>query len=189
MIIRDPLTGTGARVNGEGRMEVESVILSAERHANQHEGRAYNAVFATAPTTAGDCFFYLKNQDDIDLVLEGIYYQASAAEEILIKIGDTGTAVKTDGEDIVPANLNAGSGNVADVLCYSETGDGGSDITGISGGVTIDKIYITAAADNQYYNFEQDVILPKNKTFTMYAVGGDVNIRGTVVFNFHNGNI
>jgi len=73
----------------------------------------------------------------------------------------------------------------ADVLCYSNTADGAVDITGLSGGSTFQKIWLTAASDTQMFNFEQDIIIPKNNVFTIYCVGGDTLIRGTVVFNFH----
>jgi hypothetical protein len=152
---------------------------------NHNLGNAYNALFAVNPDGADDCIFYLKNQDNIDLVVEGLWIMSSAAEEIYLKIGDTGTAVKTNGADITPVNLNAGSGKTADVLCYSNTADGAVDITGLSGGSTFEKIWLTASADTQLFNFEQDIIIPKNQTFTIYCVGGDTLLRGTVIFNFH----
>ncbi len=131
------------------------------------------------------CIFYLKNLDNDDLVIEGIWIQTSAAEEIYFKIGDQGTAIKTEGADITPVNLNSGAGATADVLCYSNTGDGAVDITGLSNGATFQKFWFTAASDTKHLNFEQDVIITKNQTFTIYCVGGDTLLRGTLVFNFH----
>jgi len=119
------------------------------------------------------------------MILEGVWLESSAAEEVYLKIGDIGVAVKTNGADITPVNLNAGSGKTADVTCYSNTADGAVDITGLSGGGTFQKIWIAAAGDTHYFNFEQDIIIPKNKTFSIYCVDGDTLIRGTVVFFFH----
>ena len=147
-------------------------------------GDAYHVLFGVNPDGANDCFFYLKNDSDSQyLVIEGFWYTASAAEEVNVYIAQTGTAVKTNGSDLTPVNLNASSGKAADVTCYGETADAAVDITGLSGGRNIDKLWITALADNKFFNFEQDVVLDKNDTFSLYAVGGDVLIRGNVVFH------
>jgi len=189
MIIEDG-TGRGhsAQINDENMVMTASVVSTNEHHINHKHGEAYNALFAVNPDGADDCIFYIKNQDDTDMCVEGIWLQTSAAEEVYFKIGDTGTAVKTNGADITPVNLNAGSGKTADILCYSNTLDGAVDITGLSGGNTFQKFWLTNA-DTQLFNFEQDIIVPKNQTFTIYCVGGDTLIRGTVIFNFHDATI
>jgi len=185
MIIEDGKgQGYSASVNEENRMTTQSVAVSNEHHVNHKHGLCYNANFAVNPDGADDCIFYIKNQDELDLVIKGIWIQTSAAEEIYTKIGDLGTAIKTNGADITPVNLNAGSGKTADVLCYSNTADGAVDITGIDGGGTTLKLWLTNT-ESKWYNFNQDIIIPKNQTFTIYCVGGDTNLRGTVVFNFH----
>ena len=99
-------------------------------------------------------------------MIEGVWWQTSAAEEVYYKLGDAGTAVKTNGADITPANLNAGSGKVADVTCYSNTADGAVDITGITGGTTVQKLWLTNT-DSQSFNCDQDIIVPKNQVFSI----------------------
>jgi len=186
MIIEDGLgTGKTAGINEENRLITSSISASVEHHVNHHAETAFNALFAVNPDGADDCIFYLKNEDDTDLIIESVWWQTSAAEEVYYKIGDTGTAVKTSGADITPVNLNAGSGKTADVLCYSNTADGAVDITGISGGSTVQKLWLTSAESN-LFNCDQDLIIPKNQTFAIYCVGGDTLLRGTVVFNFHS---
>jgi len=177
-------TGYQAEVDGEHKLEVSAVSRTAEHHANHDHGDAYSAIFAVNPDGANDCIFYLKNNDDLDLIIEGVTWQTSGAEEVYYKLNDVGTAVKTNGADIVPVNLNAGSGNAANVTCYSNVADGAVDITGLSGGSTIESLYLTSATSG-YINAEQDIIVPKNKTFSIYCVGGDTLLRGTVMFYFH----
>lgn len=177
-------TGKTAAVSNENKLEVIAVTETLEHHVNENEGTSYNALFAVNPDGADDCIFYLKNLSDQDLIIGGVWWQTSAAEEVYYKLGDIGTAVKTNGADITPVNLNAGSGKAADVLCYSNTADGAVDITGISNGTTIQKLWLTSA-ETKMFNCEQDLIVPKNKTFTIYASGGDTLLRGTVVFLFH----
>jgi len=181
-------TGTSytAGVTDEFKLEADCISSSIEHHANQEHGDAYAVDFAVNPDAAGDCFLYLKNNSEKDMVVEGVWLSMSGADEVQCKIGDTGTAVKTNGADVTPVNLNAGSGSVADCLCYSETADGAVDITGLSGGSTFQTLHVVAAADSKYFNFEADVVIPKNSTLTLYAVGGDVLIRGSVIMFFHD---
>ncbi len=182
--------GTGksydAGVNEENRILAACVSASIEHHINHHNGESYNVDFAVNPDAADDCFFYLKNDSNKnqDIILEGLWIQTSAAEEIELRIDEVGIAVKTNGADLTPQNLNGGSGNIADITCYGETADGAVDITGLSGGRQIQKLWLTDAK-SVFFNFEQDVIITPNQTFSMYAVGGDTLLRGTVVFNFH----
>jgi len=182
--INDP-NGMPAHVNEMGHLETEAITHSAEHYANNIAQEAYQVPFAVNPDGAGDCIFYLKNEADEVLNIEGFSYTSSAAEEIYIEIANTGTAVLTNGTAQTPANCNAGSGNQADCVCWTETADGAVDITGLTGGREIERLWITAAADKTFHNFECDVILPKNSIFTIWCVGGDTNIRGTVVFYYH----
>jgi len=183
-IQRDPLTQEGQRVNNEGRALTSTVTVSAERHANQIEKEAYNALFAVNPAGADDCIFYLRNNSDDDLVIEGVWWQTSGAEEVYYKLGVTGTVILTAGAAITPANLNAGSGNIADVTCYSNVADAAVDLTGIAGGITVQKLWLTSAK-SELFNCDQDIIVRKNQTFAIYCVDGDTLLRGTVVFNMH----
>lgn len=190
MFIEDG-TGTGnrVRVDNENRLVTKTVSVSLEHHINEDEGKAYNALFAVNPDGDDDCIFYLKNNDNDNLIIEGVWLSVSGAEEVYYKIGEVGTAVKTNGADIIPANMNAGSGKTANVICYSNISDGAVDITGLSGGSIIQKLWLTSASDTKFFNSETDIIIPKNKSFSIYCVGGDVLIRGTVVFVFHDVNL
>lgn len=183
--IRDPQTGQGARVDEEGHLHTNAVAVTSGQHTNQVEAEAYAVPFAVNPDGAGDVFFYLKNNDDVDIVLENLDYLSSAAEEIYIKIAVVGTAVATNGSTLVPANVNAGSGKAANVTCIGGLADEAVDITGLSGGREIDRIWITALADNKRFEFPSGVILPKNQSVSIYCVGGDTLIRGTLHFHFH----
>jgi len=175
-----------AGVTEEKRLMAACISASVEHHANHYLEEAYNVLFAVNPDGADDCFFYLLNDSNknTEIIIEGVWFQTSAAEEVEIYIGQTGTAVKTNGADLTPQNLNSGSGNIADVTCYGETADGAVDITGLTGGRLIEKLWLTDAK-SVFFNFEQDAIISPNQTFSMYAVGGDTLLRGTVVFNYH----
>ena len=186
MIIEDGVgSGKSAKVNNSNMIAVSAISMSVEHYINHDLGLAFNVLFAVNPDGAGDCIFYLKNTDDMDLVISGIWWQTSAAEEVYYKLGDIGTPVLTNGSAIIPVNLNAGSGKIASVLCYSNTADGAVDITGLSGGTTIQQLWLTNAA-SEYFDLQSDIVLPKNTVFTIYCVGGDTNLRGTVAVGFHS---
>jgi len=179
------ISGHGpADVNSEHRILIAGVASTIVHHVNHHSGQAYNAVFAVNPDGADDCIFYIKNNSDVDMIVDGVWWQTSAAEEVYYKVGDTGTAVATNGAEITPVAPNSIL-HVADCLCYSNVGDGAVDITDISGGSTFQKLWLTSA-ESKFFNCSQDIIIKKNATFTIYCVGGDTMLRGTVVFNFHS---
>ena len=178
--------GQPANVNEMGHLETEAITHSAEHYANEVAEQAYQIPFAVNPAGAGDCIFYIKNNSESNLFIEGFSYTSSAAEEIYVEIANTGTAVLTSGAALTPNNCNAGSGKTTDVTCWSNIGDGAVDITGLVTGREVERIWITAAADNKYHNFVLDIVIPKNKAFTIWCVGGDTNIRGTVFFYYHS---
>ena len=177
--------GQAANVTPEGQLETKAITHSAEHYSNHVVKQAYQVPFAVNPAGADDCIFYLINNDEHDLFVEGFSYASSAAEEIYVEIANTGTAVLAAGTAQTPANCNAGSGNQADAVCWSGTADEAVDITGLTNGREIERLWIIAAADKKFHNFEMDVIIPKNKIFSIWCVGGDTNIRGTVDFYFH----
>jgi len=83
MLIEDGLgTGKIAGISSENRLLTESVSSSVEHHINHHNGESYNALFAVNPDGADDCIFYLKNQDNTDLIIESVWWQTSAADEV-----------------------------------------------------------------------------------------------------------
>jgi hypothetical protein len=180
--------GKIAGVTTENRVMADCISSSIEHHVNHRYGEAYNIVFNQSPTAANDCIFYMKNTSDTDLVIEGItlgFKNATAVDlEFYIKLGDTGT--RNSSTDIVPANLNAGSGNIAD-------GDfeKGADLDGgtatLAGGVEVNR-YMFANVQDQistYFNFQQDIILPRNQTLTLWASDADATYYVILHMNYH----
>ena len=163
-------------VSSKNRMLTDCITYSAEHHAN-HEGNAYNMLFEITPTGAGDCFLYLKNSSTTDLIIEGLWLRVASAEQVIMKLGDVGTPL--GGSSVVPANVNAGSNSVA--LGTFQTG---ADITALSGGININKGWVENTA-TAFFNFEQDIIIPENLVYTLYAATGAIALAGTLVFHYH----
>jgi hypothetical protein len=171
--------GTGnaykVKIDKTNRLHVDALVKTAEHQANHSMGKSYAVNFSATPAGAGDCFFYMKNEDDLDIVAEGMSLYLPAAEYVDIVLGDEGTPV--GGGAVTPVNLNGGSGNEA-----TGTFQDGNDITGVSGGSVAYRIYKLASTGSEYINFEQDLILPKNSVFTLYVQTGTTALAGYVDF-------
>jgi len=174
--------GYSVGVNSENRILTESVSASVEHHTNHHEKQAYNVYFEQSPTANDDCIFYMvNNSSDADICIEGIWLDISAACDVYFKINDKGT--RGSATALTPANLNGGSGHTAD-----GTFEKGADLESgtLSGGTEFQRFSVRAAISTTSYNFEQDLILPKNSTMTIYCSASTATVKGTVIFNFHS---
>ena len=182
-------TGHKAAVDNENMLKVHSVSQTVEHHVNEEHGNAYHCVFSQSPPAADDCIFYMiNNSDDHDLVVEGVCLGFKNADgddpEIYLEISNTGT--RNNATALTPTNCNAGSGQAAD-----GTFEKGADLDGgaatLTGGTVIER-YLFANVQNQnstLFNFEQDIILPKNKTLTIWANDAQATYYVTVILNFH----
>jgi len=169
-------SGTSAIVTSEGRLETYSVIEPESLHVNEEEGQTYSAVTSRTPSGAADCFLYIKNNSDEDLIICCMRLWTASAESVQVKLGDTGTA--TSGNTLTPVNRNGGSGNLA-----SATVEDGVDITGLSGGSVVDEVFGSTTMNT--YEWSSGLIVPKNRTASFYAVTGGVALKATVAFYFH----
>ena len=178
-------TGTGrlARVTLDNQLLTRSTTVSAEHYINHHYGLEYNVLFEQAPTAGDDCILYIENGNDSDMVVEGIQLSVGGASEVYVQIDDIGT--RNAATDLTPANLNTGSGNLADG--EFEVGadlDGGAAT--LTGGREIGRYVFRAASDTCGFNFDQDVFLTKNRTMTIWC-DAIVTVNGTVMFHYANG--
>lgn len=176
-------TGYTAGVSNENRLLVSSVTSSLEHHANHKYGEAYNVLFSQYPDAAESCLFYIKNGSETDLCIEGVTLAVTAACEIYIEINNTGTPVTPT--NLTPVNLNSGSGKSA-----AGTFQTGTDLQ-MDTGSEIERYYFSGEKDSSHYNFNQDVILPKNRVLTLWISvanpSADVpTVYGTFIFNYHS---
>ena len=183
-------TGNGhkAGVTEEGHLEVHSITESLERHVNSVEGEAYHLVFNQSPTAADDCIAYISNTSEKNMFIEGISIgvtSCTADDSIYFQINDRGT--RNAATALTPTTCNAGSGHQA-----TGTFERGADLDGgaatLAGGVEIDRyLFVGTDLSSTHYNFEQDIIIPKNNTFTIWVGGSATGTYYlTVVFNYHD---
>ncbi len=189
MLIEDG-TGSGrtAAVNIDNKLEVAAVVATAEHFANHASGLAFNACVEATPIatdpSSGDtrtCIFYMKNGSEVDITIEGIDIRlgGTGEEDVIEVVGRDNEGEPIGGTTVIPANLNLGSGNTAEGVFLK-----GSNITGISGGEILQKIWVTSNGTKSY-NFNQDIILPKNRVLTVYSRNSVAELDVTVSFNYH----
>lgn len=171
-------SGYGQKINEENQAHTYSASFPVQHHVNHDHGKAYNLLVSKTPTATGDCFVYIKNTDDDDLVITDMKFLAATDEIVQVKLSDIGTPV--GGTDTTPANKNAGSAQVA-----SGTFQTGVNITGLSGGITTDEFQIDGGTGTKYHRWLAGLIVPKNKTATFYAVTGGIALRGSISFYIH----
>ena len=172
--------GYGAKVNVENQLHTSSITFDIAHHVNHDHGECYTMLISKTPTAAADCFAYIKNTSDDDLIVCCVKFAATTTDEIIqVKLGDIGTPV--GGTAVTPGNRNAGSGEVAD-----GTFEEGVDITGLSGGTAIDEYNIDAGTGSKIIPVTGGFIVPKNKVLSLYAVTGGIAIRGGITFYYHS---
>ena len=180
MIIND---GTGGRyaaeVDSDNHLHTLATTQTLEHWLAHNFGEVYNIGFTVTPTGAGDCFFYIKNNDSRDMNIYTVVLAAASDEYLYSYVNQEGTPSGTT--VVTPANVNAGSTNVADATAYY-----GVDITGMSGGTTVYSAFIKGGESSRIFPITSGVIVPQNKTFTAYVATGGIQMYIGVVINFHD---
>ncbi len=173
--------GTALIITDEGYAKTRAICVSENLHANKDEKEVYSSLVDVTTATTDDDFFYLKNNSEKDLIItkiEGWCDDANQEIKVLIGATDAGTDA---GDAIVPGNLNAGSGNVAEVDCTQDATD-----LAITGGYVVRLLkFPTTALEREDFHFEEGIILPKNQRLHMQAaLAGLINLN--IFFYFHD---
>ena len=164
--------GVSADVNEDAQLLVRSVRETEESFANKN-GNSYSVLVDVTSATTDDDFFYLKNKDDMDLVvyhIEGWCDDANQEIKVLIGATDAGTDA---GDALTPVNMNAGSGNLADIDCTQDATD-----LAITGGSTVTLLkFPVTALELASWDFSSGIIVPKNRRLHMEAaLAGLINL-------------
>ena len=178
LIIEGAGNSKQAGVTDENRLKASALTFSQEHHTNHHEGECYSFGVSATPASTGDCFLYIKNTNDIDMVISEFMLRAASDETVSFKIGDTGTPI--GGTTGTPVNRNAGSGNIADVTALY-----GVDITGLSGGNAVMAMFLKGGETSVRIEPLSGFIIPKNKVFTGYASTGGIAVMIGMGISFH----
>lgn len=149
--IRDPSTGMGAAVDGDGNLRVASKTSPYLHWYAEHKEQGYIANFANVSfltANANERVAHIKNDSSSHLL---------TIDEIRCQVADPGAAIPLyttyvdlvtgltfsaigEGSAVVPVNLNLGSGNDADCTAYQE------NITVAGTAVQLDKVVVASEA-------------------------------------------
>ena len=174
-------------VDDENYLLTSCITQSEEHHANVNHQTCYNMTFQIANVSGlSNPFLYIKNNYNYNLMFEGLTIWSNFPNDgdnhqyVEVTIEDTGTAL--GGSSGTPVNLNAGSGKEADVTCRY-----GNQVTGITKGRILERLYVASGGSSKSFNFDQDIILPKNNTLCLYSNPGasGLKLEGTLDFYFH----
>jgi len=177
--LNDP-DGPAARVS-EGMLKSLCVSESLEGHTNRHHQQAYTWQFSNDPAANDDCIFYIKNNDELPLILEGLNLFITGACEVYVKIRGAGTTAA--GTVVTGVCVNGGGADDSDVTClHAEDVEAGGTF---AGAVEFDRFKYAAAVDSYDLNFPMDVTLPKNAVFSLWVDTAGVVITGTLYGFFH----
>ena len=179
--VNDP-DGTPAKVNTEERLTVAAISEPEELHVNDDDKEAYKILVDVTSATTDDDFFYLQNTRSskklIITRIEGWCDDANQEIKILLGATDAGTNA---GDVIIPANLNAGSGNTATVVCTSDATD-----LAITGGTVVELLkFPTTALERAVFVYPEGIIIPTNQRLHMEAaLAGLINLN--ITFYYHD---
>ncbi len=173
--------GTAQWVNAEHMALTQCVIESLEGHTNRHHKKSYTWQFSNDPDANDDCIFYIKNNDELPLILEGLNLFITAACEVYLKIRGAGTTAA--GTVVTGVSVNGGGADDSDVTCLH---DGDVEAGGtFAGAVEFERLKYSAAKDSYDFNFPMDVVIPKNAVFTLWVDTAGVVVTGTLYGFFH----
>ena len=167
-------SGYKAAVDNENRLMTRAVTTSVEHNHNILHGSAYNLLFDVTPSASNAPFLYMKNTDSYNLILSGINIRSSIDNVITLNLGDTGSL--TDGVDIVPASLNANSKRTA-VGVFKKL----LELETIDGGTPSALYYVPGDNYSRYFNFEIDIVIPKNTVASFYSKNPNADLSGFIV--------
>ena len=171
-------TGDGfrAKVNSSNQLETNSVSQSVEHYANLTNGKAWHAVIEQTSSGGNDNIFYFKNTGQTNYIIEGFTYRVASAESVLIYLNNTVTTL-AGGTTVTPANNNTSSAAIPNA-----TIEAGNNITGVTVGTLVDRVYMTST-ETSGFNFDQDIVVAPGGDFMIQAVTGGVAVSMTIIFH------
>lgn len=169
--------GTGKRFNNKidssNRLWVDSRSAALQHDISYVDENAFQVIGASNLSSGTVVPLHITNNNQkLDVVVTYIRHQIVGAS------GGTsfpntsnyfsirkGTSYSSNGSSVTPENMNVGSSNVSNVICY----EGTPTLTGTA--VPIDKWYIKADGDMNSFNKEGALILQPGQTLDLAYTG------------------
>jgi len=173
-------TGDGflAQVTSDNKLSVTAITETENKFVNESTKESYLLYSDITPTGAGDWFMYVENTSDKNMFLNWYrIWSGASAEAIDIYRNVTGTPGGTT--TVTPLNMNFGSNNTATGNFYE-----GVDITGLSGGVLLDRLRLSGDSKDVVDNYPGDIIMPRGANIVLKALTGAIALEVTLSFYY-----
>jgi len=171
-------SGQLAQVDTEGRMHTYATSEPEELHANRLNADHYISYVDITPTADGDYFYYIKNNNTLDMIISWYrIWTASSAEAIDLIRNPVGTPTGTT--NLTPVNMNFGSNKTATADVYE-----GVDLGGLSGGTTLDRLRISGDGKDVVDSYQGGIILPQGSVLACTVVNGAIPVEFTCSFYY-----
>ena len=167
-------------VSAAQRLNVSAKTRDRLFYVSRDDEQSFNAVMPSFSAAAGNYVYYIKNISSTkNMFLHTIEYHS--VENVHWKVWQvTGTAA--GGTEIIPANLNLGSGRLAEATCMG----GGATITGLTLGNQIGT-HRTSAFGEAGMNWGEGLIIPPNAAIMVeYDTGTTGLCEIDCIFHFEN---
>lgn len=173
MVLRDPSTSKGMRVNDEGQGVVRAITESEIEHASAG-GKAYSWDSTDLNIDIGDTLLFVKNTGDTPLILDRLVINGSnVLQTYEINLGSETTTPA--GTLLTGVNANRSFSSIlAEVLAYS-------DETAVADGDTVDRVNI--AIDAHHIHVMTGFILGKGH-YVQINQGVEAT-RGSIILHAH----
>lgn len=181
-------TGNGysAQVDDENALVTNSIVHQSQHHANHDHGTAYTMDIDGITCSSSYYLAVMKNNDDDDMIVTSVTLWVAEFKDALnieASVGGSFTYA-AGGTAVVPANVNAGSGNVADGDFYVNDG-AATDISTIVAGNIAGRFLFDEKPLK--WTKETSWVIPKNQCFFLKNdAANDNKWTGYISFFFHN---
>jgi len=177
VIVRDPGSGEGAKVNKEGQLTVNAITEKSIEHESEENGSAYNWSSDLVDVAAANgTVLLIKNTSDTNLHIECIKVaNGSTASEYTIHLPTT--EVTVTGTTITGTNLNTTSANVAEATAAA-------DETNNSQGNVLATMFLAVDSNDTFET--PGLIIGKNKSVAVDVVVDTTESAVTIIGHYED---
>lgn len=173
--IKNPLNGNVATVSSFNRLNVSAKTNPRLFYASRDEAQSFNAISDTSNAATGTYVHYLKNTSKTkNLFVKHIeFHSVNAAKWKIWHV--TGTAT---GTDVVPSNLNLGSGLLAETECK-----GNGSVTGLSNIKQI-GVHRNDALGEGAMEYDDSLLISPEQAIAIEYIGATGDVETDIFFHF-----
>lgn len=184
-IIRDPVSGTGARVTEAGKLKTYSTVETEALHYNETDKAAYIMELPAVVLGSNWVWAVIKNTDDNDLIVARVvlWTVTNKSNDWISAYTRGAFTYSANGTAATPSCANSGGALSASGTFYYN--DAVGDLATITAGQSCGSILATTTPS--VFEITSKWVIPKNQVWYLKSeLANDNTYRGWVEFYFHN---